>query len=94
MEYVLRSCVLSVRLGESLGLSASELREVYYLALLRYLGCNAGTHEQAALVGDEVAMRTATLPAYGGDASQIMDAIVGHLRTTYSGPLGAGRPIR
>jgi hypothetical protein len=66
MEYVLRSCVLSVRLGEALGLSANELREVYYLALLRYLGCNAGTHEQAALVGDEVAMRTATLPAYGG----------------------------
>jgi HD-GYP domain-containing protein (c-di-GMP phosphodiesterase class II)/DNA-binding CsgD family transcriptional regulator len=84
MEYVLRSRVLSVRLGEALGLSANELREVYYLALLRYLGCNAGTHEQAALVGDEVAMRTATLPAYGGDPSQIMDAMVGHLRTTYS----------
>jgi len=54
MEYVLGSCVLSVRLGETLGLSVSELREVYYLALLRYLGCNAGTHEQAALVGDEL----------------------------------------
>jgi HD-GYP domain-containing protein (c-di-GMP phosphodiesterase class II) len=54
------------------------------LALLRYLGCNAGTHEQAALVGDEVAMRTATVPAYGGDPSQFMDALVNHLRTTYS----------
>ena len=57
MEYVLRSCALSVRVGETLGLSVSELREVYYLALLRYLGCNAGTHEQAALVGDEVAVK-------------------------------------
>jgi len=84
MEYVLRSCVLSVRLGETLGLSASELREVYYLALLRYLGCNAGTHEEAALVGDELALRTARLPVYGGEPSQIMDAMVGHLRTTYS----------
>jgi hypothetical protein len=70
MEDVLRSCVLSVRLGETLGLSVSELREVYYLALLRYLGCNAGTHEQAALVGDELAMRTATLPVYAGQPSQ------------------------
>jgi HD-GYP domain-containing protein (c-di-GMP phosphodiesterase class II) len=83
MEYVLRSCVLSVRLGETLGLSASELREVYYLALLRYLGCNAGTHEEAALVGDELAMRTARVPVYGGDPSQIMDAMASHLRTMY-----------
>jgi HD-GYP domain-containing protein (c-di-GMP phosphodiesterase class II) len=83
MEYVLRSCVLSVRLGEALGLSISELREVYYLALLRYLGCNAGTHEQAALVGDELAMRTATVPVYGGEPSQFMDAMVSHLRTLH-----------
>src|SRR6266849_2479140 len=85
MEYILRSCVLSVRLGETLGLSVSELREVYYLALLRYLGCNAGTHEQAALVGDELAMRTATLPVYGGQPSQIMDAVVSHLRRMHMG---------
>ncbi|WIG57455.1 MAG: DNA-binding response regulator (narL) [Ktedonobacterales bacterium] len=85
MEYILRSCVLSVRLGETLGLSESELREVYYLAMLRYLGCNAGTHEQAALVGDELAMRTATMPAYGGEPSQIMNALVNHLRTMHMG---------
>jgi HD-GYP domain-containing protein (c-di-GMP phosphodiesterase class II) len=85
MEYVLRSCVLSVRLGEAIGLSESELREVYYLALLRFLGCNAGTHEQAALVGDEVAMRTAMVPVYGGDPPQIMDALVNHLRAIHGG---------
>jgi hypothetical protein len=85
MEYILRSCVLSVRLGEALGLSVSELRDVYYLALLRFLGCNAGTHEQATLVGDELAMRTAILPVYGGGTSQFMDAMVGHLRTMRTG---------
>lgn len=83
MEYATRSCVLSVRLGDALGLSESELREVYYLALLRYLGCNAGTHEQAALVGDELALRTATLPVYAGQQSQFMEALFGHLRATY-----------
>jgi len=43
MEYALCSCVLAVRLGETLGFSESELRETYYQALLRYIGCNAET---------------------------------------------------
>jgi hypothetical protein len=38
MEYALCSCVLAVRLGETLGFS-----ETYYQALLRYIGCNAET---------------------------------------------------
>lgn len=83
MEYALCSCMLSVRLGETLGLSKSDLHEIYYLALLRYLGCNAGTHEQALLLGDEIAMRTATLPMYAGEQSQFMEALHGHLRTLH-----------
>ncbi len=34
MEYALCSCVLAVRLGETLGFSESELRGTYYQALL------------------------------------------------------------
>lgn len=41
LEYALGVCVLAVRLGEALGLGESELREVYCLALLRHIGCNA-----------------------------------------------------
>ena len=37
LEYALCLCVLAVRLGERSGLSESELREVYYLALLRII---------------------------------------------------------
>jgi HD-GYP domain-containing protein (c-di-GMP phosphodiesterase class II) len=33
------------------------LREIYYQALLRYIGCNAETHLVAAIVGDEMAFR-------------------------------------
>ena len=57
MEYALCVCVLSVRLGEALGLSESELREVYYLALLRHIGCNVETYRMADLFGDELAFR-------------------------------------
>lgn len=45
MEYVSKSCVLFVRLGDMLGLSESVLRKVYCLALLQSLSCNAGTRE-------------------------------------------------
>lgn len=83
MEYILRSRVLAVRLGKLLGFSASELREIYYLALLRYLGCNAETHEEAALVGDEIAFRTAVLPVDLAQPAQAMDTMVNFLRTTY-----------
>lgn len=81
LEYATRSCILSVHLGETLGLSKSELSEVYYLALLRFLGCNAGTHEQAALMGDELALRAATLPVFAGQQSEFMEALMGHMRT-------------
>lgn len=59
VEFALRSCVLAMRLGEALGFSAAERREVYYQALLRYIGCNAETHVLAALFGDEIALRRA-----------------------------------
>src|SRR5438105_1132574 len=35
LEFALRTCVLAVRLGELLGLHERELRDIYYVALLR-----------------------------------------------------------
>src|SRR5690242_3815611 len=58
LEYALQVCILSVRLADALGFSEDELREVYYLALLRHIGCNAETYTMAALFGDELAIRT------------------------------------
>jgi HD-GYP domain-containing protein (c-di-GMP phosphodiesterase class II) len=57
LEFALKSCVLALRLGDALGMSEAALREVYYQALLRYIGCNADTHLLAAIVGDELALR-------------------------------------
>jgi HD-GYP domain-containing protein (c-di-GMP phosphodiesterase class II) len=54
MEMMLASCLVSVRLGESLGLSDDELREAYYLALLRHAGCTADSPLAAELMGDEL----------------------------------------
>jgi HD-GYP domain-containing protein (c-di-GMP phosphodiesterase class II) len=58
LAFALSGCQLAVRLGEKLGLGEAELRDVYYQALLRYIGCNAETHVLAAVVGDEIALRS------------------------------------
>ena len=57
LETALRSCVVAVRLGEAMGLDARALRDAYYYALLRYIGCNVHTDAMAALFGDELALR-------------------------------------
>jgi hypothetical protein len=56
-DFALRSCVLSMRLADALGLDPGERREVYHQAILRYIGCNADTHILASTFGDEMAMR-------------------------------------
>src|SRR5947208_4079321 len=57
LEFALCACVLAVRLGDALRLPEADLRDVYYFALLRYVGCNAETHAMASLIGDEIALR-------------------------------------
>ncbi|MFN8535616.1 MAG: LuxR family transcriptional regulator, partial [Dehalococcoidia bacterium] len=58
IEWALASCLLAVRLGEAAGANDSELREIYFQAMLRYIGCNAESYQIAALVGDEIVLRS------------------------------------
>lgn len=57
MEYLLRSCLLALSLGRELGLRDSQLRDVYYTALLRWIGCSGHAYEASLLYGDEQAAR-------------------------------------
>src|ERR671930_2293111 len=57
MEHVLRSCVLGLRIAESIDLDESERAVVYYVALLAWLGCHADSHEQSAWFGDDIELR-------------------------------------
>src|SRR5260370_20661423 len=80
MEQALRTCLIAVSLGDRLGLSRDELSEVYYVALLRFLGCTADAHEFAAMVGgDDISRRAAIAPVLGGTrnefASQVMPKV-------------------
>jgi HD-GYP domain-containing protein (c-di-GMP phosphodiesterase class II) len=48
MEHVLRSCLISMRLGERIGLTDAERAEVYYVSLLAWVGCMSDSSEMAA----------------------------------------------
>jgi HD-GYP domain-containing protein (c-di-GMP phosphodiesterase class II) len=85
MEYALCSCVLAVRLGEALGLSESDLRWTYYQALLRYIGCNAETYMWAAIVGDELALRTDLTALYNGRTCEVFGLMVRYIRQANEG---------
>ena len=51
----MRACLLSTEIGRRAGLPGEELSDLYYLTLLRMLGCTADSGYYADLFGDEVA---------------------------------------
>jgi HD-GYP domain-containing protein (c-di-GMP phosphodiesterase class II) len=57
LETGLRVCCRACRLARRLGLDVDGQRGVYYLALLRHIGCTADNPELAGLLGDERAFR-------------------------------------
>ena len=70
MEWGLSSAVLSVRIGEKLGLREEELHAIYYIALLAYIGCTAGTDTRVDLFGDD--------PRIGGSRYAFLDPTQPH----------------
>jgi HD-GYP domain-containing protein (c-di-GMP phosphodiesterase class II) len=54
MEWALSTALLGVRFGEILGLTDQELREIYYLALLRFIGCTTDIEGAMSIFGDRL----------------------------------------
>ena len=85
LETALSSCVVAIRLGESLRLDSDTLRDVYFQALLRYIGCNADTYLLAALVGDELALRHDFAPIDPGDVPDVVALATRHIQEANAG---------
>jgi HD-GYP domain-containing protein (c-di-GMP phosphodiesterase class II) len=85
VEYALCSSVLAVHLGAEAGLSDAELRNVYYQGLLRYIGCNAQTDAMAAVVGDEIALRTEFAKIDAGNLAQVLGLSLRFIRNANPG---------
>jgi HD-GYP domain-containing protein (c-di-GMP phosphodiesterase class II) len=90
LEHGLRTTLIGVRLAESLGLGEEDRRAVYFVALLRYAGCTAESHLDAALFGDEIAVRAAMAPALFGSRAELFRAIA---RTTHAGEPARWRAV-
>ena len=80
MEYAMTTCIVAVRLGEAAGLSEAELRDTYYEALLRYIGCNADTYWAASIVGDELALRADFAKIDSADNLRILEMLLRYMR--------------
>ncbi|MFN8036652.1 MAG: HD domain-containing phosphohydrolase [Acidimicrobiia bacterium] len=72
MEHVLRSWRIAARLGERTGLDDRRRADLYYVALLAWVGCVADTYEVETWFGDDIAFRAesydvdlAGLPMFG-----------------------------
>ena len=65
--HAVQTCVLSVRLARDLQIPNDQVSDVFYVALLRYLGCTADASEVARLSGDEIGLAVAVGPYVMGD---------------------------
>jgi HD-GYP domain-containing protein (c-di-GMP phosphodiesterase class II) len=81
MESALRSCLLAVRLGEMLGLGEDELRDVYYLVLLRFAGCTADSHLAAMAFGDEIGFQERLAVMGAPEPAAMMRLMLGYVGT-------------
>ena len=77
LEQALRTCLIALELGERLGLGRDDLADVYYVALLRFLGCTADAHEFAELVGgDDIGLRAAIAPVAAGPPAEFASSVM------------------
>lgn len=73
MEQAVNSCLLSLKVARELGVAENDLSDIYYLALLRFIGCTSDAHEAAMAVGgDEIANRHDLAPLIMADNSEFM----------------------
>ena len=76
LESQLRSCLLACWLGEEAGFDAQVRDTVYWVALLRYIGCTGHAHEVASLFGDEIVIRAQTLVHDAANPAEVMQDVV------------------
>lgn len=60
-EHMVRSARLSMRLGERLGLEATQLATLYDVSILTYVGCPTYGNEVSALFGDDIGFRSSAV---------------------------------
>ena len=95
MEHGLRTCWLSLAAAEELGLDSAARSCVFYVALLRFLGCTSDAAETAVLAGgDDVGFNAAMAPMLMAQPSEAMRYFVRHLAEDHPLRRRVGRVVR
>ena len=89
IEKALRNTIVAVQLASELGVSGEALSAVYYVGLLRFIGCSGYADETARVFPDDNAMRGAMAPV---DFRYPLDGLR-QAATLGSGALGRTRAI-
>ena len=80
MEHGLRTCWLSLTAADALGLDTVTRSAVYYVALLRFIGCTSDASETAVLAGgDDLAFNAVMAPMLAAQPGEGMRYFVRHL---------------
>src|SRR5579871_5680150 len=72
LESQLRSCLLATWICDAAGFEKAVRDDVYWVALLRYVGCTGHAHEVATVFGDEIAIRAQTLVHDAANPAEVM----------------------
>ncbi len=91
-ETTLRICLLAVGLAEEEDLGPDARADVFYTALLRYIGCTAFAPEEAALGFDDLAFKQLYTPLDAGRQARMVGATVVGLAAGQS-PLRRARSV-
>jgi HD-GYP domain-containing protein (c-di-GMP phosphodiesterase class II) len=75
-------CTLGLAIGERMGLSEEELARVYRLALLRHIGCTAGSDLVAEIAGDEIELRKDSPRLDLADKPGMLPHVLAHIAAT------------
>ena len=72
LEQALRTCLIAIELAARMGLDKGEISEVFYVALLRFIGCTVDAHDVAELFGgDDIAARRDAATVLGGSPLEL-----------------------
>jgi HD-GYP domain-containing protein (c-di-GMP phosphodiesterase class II)/DNA-binding CsgD family transcriptional regulator len=86
LESAQRTAILTVALGRAAGLAAREMKDAYYVAFLRYVGCTADAPIAAAVFGgDEIAARGWLAPCDWSKPTDVMRVLMRNI--------GAGKSV-
>ena len=89
MAHGLRTCLIAISLGRTLGLSERQLADTYYMTLLRFVGCTSDSHDLMGFAAGEDVRFRQLMVAIGNDTP---DEIAPHL-VRFLSAVGTGGDI-